>query len=278
MIMDENQDDFKALFPLCVFERSQGQARIPDAFSAATILLDAQASSALDWSLELKVAEDFIAQGKFLLFDFEFGISKPLSHLGQFQAASFAIAHFREECWPKFAAHTLGAILFRSHGEDVSALLDYAELLRGELPPSCEPFLLFDFIDTHTFITQFRPDRFSRFRVAVKNAPLHTSFAVWQEGKGFGGYIGKGPLYGEEDPPTIGILIPPIDQPIPPHVIDIIAKLPECKIIPESQLTIEWDGLEKIIIPYQVQSISTKRALDGFLAAGGALDEKAQDL
>jgi hypothetical protein len=286
--MDNDDEDFLFDGPLSVYERNDDETSIPEVFSAASIALDARASSSLDWQKAEASAHALSTQGKQLLFDLQLGIfdaeSKPLSHLGQFQARAFAIAHFREHLWPQFARSTLGAILCRytpTSLEDLVAHTDYLELLAAELPAPCQPFLLLDAThiqDVFEFITLFRPDRISRFRLAIKQAPLHIGCATWQEGKGSGGYIGRNPLYKEQAPPKTAILIPPIEEPLFENITELVHQYPDCKIIPEAMLTMEWDNLEQIIVPYTVHSITTRRALGGFLAAGGRVDEKAKDL
>jgi hypothetical protein len=54
-----------------------------------------------------------------------------------------------------------------------------------------------------------------------------------------------------------------------PLLAEMLAKQAPFRIVHEELLTVEWGGLEKIILPAEGVSDSTYRKLQGFIAAEG---------
>jgi hypothetical protein len=279
-LYDEDEEYVEEQRELIVFERVSNQEAVAAPYTAATVLLDARSSSSLNWDEAIASAEQLIEQDVRLVFDFDLGLSKPLAHVGQFQAACFALTHFRETVWQRFKAHTAAAILARSHLNLIDeTATEFFTLLASHLPDDCPLLLLFDcheVKDACHFALFTTQDRYPRFRLALKEVPFATDAITWADAPCRGDYVGRQFVRGEYTPATVGILLPTIDQYEKINrahlkkTIDILleTKTP-FKIIPEEFLTMEWEGLETIVLTHNSPSLPVRRALDGFIAASG---------
>ncbi len=166
------------------------------------------------------------------------------------------------------------------------AAVDYFTLLSTRFETDLLPFVLLDttMIDSPTHIFQLLDhEDFEFIQIALKKAPFESSQAIAWESKPFvNGYIGKD--YKAYQRPEIeckvGIVIPSqllfdakeID--VYDKVIKEIESHESVKLISERNITIDWQGLEKLIA-IDVEPDS-KRKLEGFIAAGGQVVTKTK--
>lgn len=293
--------------PLIAFERLHNKEEVPEGFSAATVLLDAHPSSSLKWDKALESAEDLIQRGIHVLFDFDVKLAKPFSHSGQFQTYALALTHFRETVWPKFKKQSAGVILCRSSlafdkyflwgqqemntlaeralPSDLQPLfyrdimVEYFTLLASNLPDDCPVVLLFDcqeIKEPWLFSLLTSQDSFARFRLGLASAPFATNAICWKDSSATGDYIGRAHNPTEPTATTVGVLLPISGQlekvqpsRIKKTIDSLLAQHIPFKIISEEFLTMEWEGLDTIILCHDKPSLPLQRALDGFIAASG---------
>jgi hypothetical protein len=305
---EDDYDDYVELEEeLIVFERIHNQEEVPEGFSAATVLLDASPTSSLKWDEALQSSDEIIQKGHRVVFDFDVRPSKPFSHSGQFQAYGFALTHFRETVWPKYKEHCAGLILHRSslafdkdflwsrqEKEEMTQmtpdellfccrdrLVEYFSLLASHLPDDCPAILLFDcqgVQDPALFALLTVQDRFPRFRLGVQHAPFPIHAASWGDSSSGKDYIGRTYAPTERPPATVGLLLPPFEEVEKvnkarlKNIIDNLLKEQiSFKIISQDFLTMEWEGLDAIILSHSDLSTPLQRALDGFRAANGVV-------
>lgn len=293
--MNEEEDTFldefeSTLEGASIFDRSDNLTPIPDGFLATTFILDATPSSLLNWTEEYKAAKALVDKGYKLLFELTLDLfndsNNSLSHQGRFQATVLAINEFTEHFLPDFRQDTLGIILHRSkklfssyHERDQQ--VDYLELLRLEIPDEIPCLLLYDckeLQDPFECLKLFALDRFSQFTLALANSPVTLKTLIWNKGKGSLGVIGKEPIIIDTVQATIGLLLPAFDTThemaytgLKEALNSLISQNIPFKVIPESLLPVEWDGLDELIINKEGLQATTLRAIDGFVAAGGML-------
>lgn len=161
--------------------------------------------------------------------------------------------------------------LIRLFCRDVS--VEYLNLLAGRLPDNLPLFL---FLDLSSFegsrqeeLHYMNPERFERFRLALKNAHLPFEALKWAE---------TTERLTSDDLIQVGICVPPMSFNRATHyegfeqaLIELEkAKLPY-KLIPEHALTANWDGLDYLLYSPTGLSPQGKRKLQGFCAAGGTV-------
>jgi len=288
-LFDEGESD---LSQLKAFDRQDNSEEVPEGFTSATIFLDAKPSSSLNWTQERLKTQELIEKGYKVLFELDLDLFGPttqaLTHTGQFQTHVLAINEFTGRFLAEFQPHTVGVILHRSKSpftnfQERDVMVDYLELLRQEIADHIPCFLLFDcqaLQDPFTFIRLFALDRFSLFSLALTHAPVLLKTVIWQEGKGMLGSIARTLIPQKQEEPTLGLLMPRFDL----HVDEVHSGLKAAldtlllqnrpfKIIPETHLPIEWNGLDELIVCKEGLLPTTLRAIDGFCAAGGLVRE-----
>lgn len=305
---EDDDDDYVELEEeLIAFERLHNQEAVPEGFSAATVLLDVSPTSELQWNEAINSGKELIAKGYQVLFDFDLRLSKPFSHTGQFQAYSFAFTHFRETIWPEFKEHSAGIILSRSSlaldkhflwgGKEQETrveqkisetalpffcrdmFVEYFSLLVLQLPDDCPVTLLFDckeIEDPALFALLTAQDRFPRFRLGVQNAPFAIHALSWQDNSSSKEYIGRHYHPAEKPSAIVGVLLPTHEQleeanrhRLQKNIDHLLKNNIPFKTISQDFLTMEWEGLDTIILSHNNPSVPLQRALDGFSAAGG---------
>ncbi len=168
------------------------------------------------------------------------------------------------------------------------AALDYLSMLTAHFESDLLPYTLLDAKEvasgTHLFQLLDQED-FDFLQLGLKNAPFECPHAIGWESKPFpNGFLGK--EYQAYQPPlidvTIGLVIPsnPIYDPEKLKLYDeLYEKLKThfpVKRISERTLTIDWQGLEDLVV-VDIDSHSLRK-LEGFVAAGGRVVNKGQPL
>ena len=154
--------------------------------------------------------------------------------------------------------------------------LEYLSLLSTRIPDTLPLYL---FLNVESLISsglselQFlNPEEFDRFHLALKGARLPWRTMQWQSSLSHA-YQEKACLA-----PKIGICIPSVQyrapyifQQLEQKILHLQEQSIPIKLIAESHLTAEWDGLDDLIYHPDGLSIQGKRKLQGFSAAGGNL-------
>jgi hypothetical protein len=156
----------------------------------------------------------------------------------------------------------------------------YFQRLVSYLPDTAMAFALFDASEatSASFVAQlFSKERFQHILLGLKKSPIPAGHLNWEEGACFGGWIGINPPYfSTVSEVSLGICLPS-EEVFSDEVSEELNELfEECsrfqlafRIIPESQLTEAWDGIDDIIVISSTVSYQGKRRLQGFCAAGG---------
>lgn len=212
--------------------------------NTALIRLPAALNEDLDWSSQLRLAEEVVKAGKFLFWELDLNL-----HCFQFtpeDSASFysfslAVEEFAKRIWSAFHAHTFGVALYRgqflpehsfplerweraySEWKEGSieqsyalfcaqGLAEYLHRLVSFLPDSALPFALIDISSiaspAETSLL-FSKTRFEHVNLALKGAKAPFSGICWDNGWGAQGWMGTAaPLSDFAPTPSVGICLP----------------------------------------------------------------------
>jgi hypothetical protein len=157
--------------------------------------------------------------------------------------------------------------------------VEYLALLASRMPDSLACYLLVDASSIPSLIWQIQalhPERFERFGLAIKGTDLSFQALGWDRGTSYG-FLSTTPLdVPQELKDSIGVCLPSMDL-VRPSVYEgleealkvLIRQGRPFRLIPESYLITEWDGLDYLLYLPQGLSPQGKRKLQGFCAAGG---------
>jgi len=236
-------------------------------------------------------------------------LAYPLTHQGQFLSLTLALEHFRDSLWKEFASETVGLSLFQGsadfthnfrwddhekenwrhwlqeigdsrfaslnlieisdHEEGAQLLrlycrdvcMEYFTLLAASLPDALPLYLYLDAASFSSLslvssMQLFNPERFDRFHLSLKGAQL--------------------PFDASDGELSIGICVPPMHFYQASHYEGLEKGLKVLKqksipfkLIAESYLTAQWEGLDDLLYSPKGLSPQGKRKLQGFCAAGG---------
>lgn len=166
---------------------------------------------------------------------------------------------------------------------------EYFQRLVSYLPDTTMAFALFDASEAKSaaYLAQlFSKDRFQHILLGLKRASIPVGHLNWEEGACFGGWIGTSPPYfSTVSEINLGVCLPP-DETFTDEVAEQLNELFDelkrfqqpFRIIPESQLTEAWDGIDNIIVISSTVSYQGKRRLQGFCAAGGRVASLGESL
>lgn len=156
---------------------------------------------------------------------------------------------------------------------------EYLELLLTFLPEAIQPFALFDVSHIYNplhiaMLTVNERDR--RIHSILSDSPLPLDGLGWNRASQ-SGYLAKKELTLEIfDEPTTALCLPSLELFLSNEMLPLekaIKTLLESKrlfrLLSESTITAEWDGLDEILIYPEALSPQGSRMLKGFLAAGG---------
>jgi hypothetical protein len=155
--------------------------------------------------------------------------------------------------------------------------MDYLTLLSGALPAELQLFLFLDcssISDRWMKIQLTSPDRFMRFNLIFKDAFPELSCLSWESCDSRIGFIGNC----MEQTAKVGILLPSTGVYLSHPFIVIEKGMEELRqrgisfrMISESCLTEQWDGLDFLVIEPLSLTVAGKRMIHGFCAAGGTI-------
>lgn len=244
----------------------------------------------LDWSLELERAKN---AGRNIVWKFALGLESPFFPLEdelRFQAISLALAQFSKEVWPEFKDKTVALSLYRGaadlsekflwtdkqranysewrEGEDnalarklfcIDAFAVYFQMLSHRLPDEVPVFLLFEPLSSISETLQvLSKERFEHFLIALRGESIARDGYIWNE---------RG-IFKRTVETKRGIVFPNKLESM--SLFDeALKEAGSVKVVYESFLTEEWDGLDSLIVLPGSLGSQGERKLKGFLASGG---------
>lgn len=280
-------------FVPCIYKGSSQE--IPKSYNCALIHLPSHMDGDLDWESQIKRGEELLEQNKKILWHLDFELENlnfPYDHKLQFESLKLAVEAFSSTIYPKFSEETLGVLLYSGELETVLSsfgptnsleqilqtveiFVDFLRLFFPVFPDDILPFLdistsQFD----QAFVYQlFSKERFEYFSLITEKKDLFTSSLSSDSTPLSLGYMGEN--YTDEDKilPTVGLLFPQDDLFADVHLeinstLKKIVSIPT-RIIYESFLIDEIDGIDQLIVFEKGLTPSGKRQIQGFLAAGG---------
>lgn len=159
---------------------------------------------------------------------------------------------------------------------DVS--LDYLNLLTGRLPDTMARFLMLENSCSDVLLeTQLlNPELYENYELVIKGSNLHWEGMGWNASSKFG-YIAEREFYENQiNEPRIGVCLPSSTCYLPSQYDGLnealnifLANNIPFRIISESRLMTNLDGLDYLVFVPAGLSMQGKRQLQGFNAAGG---------
>lgn len=166
---------------------------------------------------------------------------------------------------------------------------EFLNLLAKEFPPTLETWLLFDtteFDDPVHVANLLNKECFKNFHLGVKGDILPVQEMGWENKHSPFRYIGRDPRMNHPPPvPNIAISLPAKRDFHPQHyetlrqAFNLLSrKNRSYRLIPESLLMTNWEGLDEIVLSPHGLSPEGKRQLMGFCASGGKVIDLGESL
>jgi hypothetical protein len=241
-----------------------GNGPISGEFNVHMITLDASERSSLKWEFDVKEA--------LILWELDFALDDNVAEdEGRYLALELAVDYFSKNIWPQYEEQTFGVALYR--GLFSEQLVETLKLLASRLPQTVRPFVFFDtstIDDAQTYFRQLNQFTLGYLTPILKGKwpeayPYAFPALAWGHSNSPLGYVSESfhpPL--PQKVLSTGVLIPE-DGPF------IIPKEP-VRMIPEQLLTHEWEGIDRLLVIDSSVSVSCRRKLRGFEAAGGEIN------
>lgn len=171
----------------------------------------------------------------------------------------------------------IGQQIIRLFCRDVA--VEYLTLLTSRLPDSLPCYVLLDLSSIPNLLWQtqlIHPERFEKLNLAIKGAMIPFEGWGWNGASPYGIISqAKQPILAKPNV-TIGVCLPAMDmcrpsqyQGLEEALSQLTARQIPFRLIPESRLTTDWDGLDYLLYIPAGLSVQGKRKLQGFCAAGG---------
>jgi hypothetical protein len=257
--------------------------------------LPCQPHDSLDWSEELCKARTLVEQGDRIVWKCNLGLEGPFYPLDdemRFQSASLAMTRFSEIVWPEFKEHTEFVCLYRGSADfhsyfswsdkqltDFARFADpdtlqakrlftaesfaiYFRMLSHRLPDEAKVLLLFDLAPLKSPVTALQvisKERFEHFSIGVRGLDMPIE-GLWWDGT---------ELECRKIEVTAGVVFPESACEASCEALGKLFTIPGVKIIFESFLSEEWEGLDQLYVIENSLSVQGLRKLSGFRAAGG---------
>lgn len=211
-------------------------APVCDSSCAAVVCLKAQPQDDLDWSAAVESAQKLIEQGKWILWEFDFGLGEGTIDLRDqtaFYSYTVAIEEFSSKLWKEFSDKTFGVILYRGdsnwseriidvkdrHSEEegsgcsvalelysAALLAQYLHRLVSFFPDAALPFVLIDLSGSASLARDaltFSKNRFEHLHFAIRGSQLPIPGLTWETGGSCSGWIGSGEIQPQMIAPPI---------------------------------------------------------------------------
>lgn len=258
-----------------------GEGEPSEGFNALRIVLDLSECSLLNWKGALLKAERSIQKGYLILWDLQFALLEgSLQDETRFLTLLLNVKHFNEAVLLKFQEHTLGVSLFRGKVDLSEGVIDYLKSLSASLPEEVSCFLFLDttyITDRATFFQLINPEIFGHLNLILKGPlaeryPYASAHFAWGQGGSCLGFCSTRlenilPMQLVSDALCLS---EGIDNTLWERALDSFGSKP-FRVIPESLLTQEWEGIDRLMIIPQTLSERGWRKIRGFEAAGGRI-------
>ncbi|MCF7852897.1 MAG: hypothetical protein K9M07_06625 [Simkaniaceae bacterium] len=284
----------------------------PEKWDGVVIRLEAGVDSLLQWNEAINRARHHADQGRLILWDLDFGPLDLKSCFDPLKGSSFQIAinEFNQSVWPHFQTSSFGMILAKGTanpadldqvseyepGEDTlfSKRSRYFNIIAHELhrlgamlPEELMAVALFDVSGVDSSLEQatlFSKERFAHIELGLQGAKIPLFGFLWERGEVRGASIDA------ERPrlfdPTLAVCLPEegrINVSIQRELDAVFSKLKsrgyDFLVIPESQLTESWFGLDALIVlPEALDPQVGVRQCLGFAISGGRIIYVGQPL
>jgi hypothetical protein len=297
VLIDESpSDEYDGFIPV-IYDLLDLNESIPavSRFNAVKITIDGRADGNLNWKLARIACINAIGRGLKILWNLDLGLPNrlqaPIADQTQFLALGLSLEHFRDTLWKEFKDHSIGLCIYQGSAnfeavfpKDVShqnehrffyrdAIAEYLNLLAQRLPDGIPLFVIFDAttVSGRILLSELiNKESFHRFQRFVTDGAL---LARSLTGKQLGS-ISRHPVTFVMETVTLGICLPPsefqYDFSELEKALDHLTKNKIAfRLIPESSLTTEWDGLDQLLVISPCVSVQGLRRLKGFCAAGG---------
>ena len=272
------------------------------------VRLPATLKDDLDWSQEVDLAHQIVASGKYILWELDLALAT-FTFIPEDRACFFslllALEEFTKRVWPIFEHQTFAVALYRgvfnptlNFPKDLwepkgdytlyctQLLSEYLHRLICCLPDKVLPLSLIDVSATASparVAQLLSQERFEHLHLALKGAKVPFSGLCW----GGEGHPGQGWIGQREQqrgkiicPPSTGVYLPAdahldgaLLEKLDRLFVELERKQTPFRIVSETKLTEQWDGLDELIVPAGGVSVQGKRKLLGFVAAGGSVCE-----
>lgn len=208
-------------------------------------------SSLLDFKQARIKALTQIALGEKILWELDLGLFDKLTHPfgneSEARSMILAIDHFMKSIWPEFEKYSVGLSLYRGDlNFDPILFSDFLKFLTLNVYDSVPLFLHFETATPFTLESakRYSQDLYPRFELLVND---------------------KEPPFRSRDT-NIGFLLP---SQYSTKFDSLLSEGLALRVIPESLLNAEWDGLDKLYVDYSLVTKEGIRKIRGFEAAGG---------
>lgn len=261
----------------------QGKRFIPKIGENTTIVsIDGRLKADLNWKNAREEGRSLIEHGQAILWEIDLGLFSqlafPLTNQSQYLSLGLSLEHFRDTIWKEFQNHSIGLSIFRGPADfsnegleryfedgvescrDVAA--EYLSLLAARLPDAIPVYVSLEVGAIDSLLQQailLHPERWESLNLHLYGCKL--------------------PILslGMEPPKAaLAICLPPMESDnvesytdLGPIIDELVNKKITFRLIAESHLTTQWDGLDQLIYLPEGLSAQGQRKLNGFRAAGG---------
>ncbi|MCH9609268.1 MAG: hypothetical protein S4CHLAM45_14710 [Chlamydiales bacterium] len=227
----------------------EGRPFFPTVDTVEILSLDMRRTSTLKWENP--------STDRLTLWEFETDLWEvPFPDEGEIRAFERAIDHFIETLY--VPEKCFGILLYKG-GIDLPR--DLIKSIAARLPDGAFPLLAIDGsgLSTEALLSHLKREELLHFGLILKGGthPYAVPAMGWDQSSPFGVY-GKGELLPQK---TIPLAL------CQPEEGEFTMPDQPCRVIPESLLIYEWEGVDELIVP----SVSKEgqRKVNGFLATGG---------
>lgn len=277
----------------------------PEGFTSVRIPIDGRIHSDLLWSTAIEQAKNAVASHRTILWDLDLGLFSrlrlPLSDEMQFRALQLSVNRLLDMIHAQYLGSSLGVVLYRgnldfSHSfpwewesRDASRglsdrdtrlfcrdlCLRYLRQLTQGWPDAIQPFLLLDATRIRSPLERLlltHRDLFAGFACVVRGETGLDRWLGWESGSAYGS-LSRRPIEPVKELDTkIGLCLPSRNLGDASfQALESVLKRAPVRVLTEEYLTVDWDGLDVIVLSVEGLGSAGLRKLQGFCAAGGSV-------